>query len=412
MDEKKYFYDIHCHAFNLSHPNLMAFAKRINLHAYLLLNAVPGLSTVLSPFIGGKIDSLMNLLSIMENDLGTYFLLMEQDAVALMSNGKLIIGDHAYDKIILTPLIMDFGYKGVEKFPNIHYSQIPQKPIAEQVFDLFFGIKDYSENVLVKDAGGQFGYQKANKEDKLFEIYPFLGINTQRYSKAEVEGLLVKYFSGYTRDRGALYKKMGLFGGDVDTMDSNFFAGIKVYPPLGFDPWPEDGEEKKKVECLYSMCIEKKIPITTHCSDGGFITDDRAEIYTAPSRWAQALEQYGDLRINFAHFGAQSKWFTRKTWMDDILTLMSAYPHVYADVSYRGIDSEDYKFLRELIDDNKTPFCLKDRVLFGTDFMINLRDIDSYSDYLRQFAATLNPLVSGEKDLFCSTNPERFLFGS
>lgn len=299
----------------------MAFARRINLSTYLFLNAVPGLSTVLSPFLGGKIDSLMNLLSIMENDLGTYFLLMEQDAAALLTDGKLKIGNYAYDKIILTPLIMDFGCKDVEKFPDIHYSQLPQKPIAEQVFDLFYGIKDYSGYALFRENDGQLRYRGAKKEEKLFEIYPFLGINTQLYEMTEIQTLLGKYFSGYHRDHAELYEKMGAFKNDVDTMDSNFFAGIKVYPPLGFDPWPEDGKEREKVEYLYRFCIARKISLTSHCSDGGFVTADRAREFASPKRWGKVLERYPELRLNLAHFGMQKKkfWlFENREWMNDV----------------------------------------------------------------------------------------------
>ncbi len=419
MNGKKYFYDIHCHAFNLSHPNLMAFARRINLHTYLFLNAVPGLSTVLSPFIGGKIDSLMNLLSVMENDLGTYFLLMEQDASALLTNGKLIMGDHAYDKIILTPLIMDFGCKDVEKFPNIHYGQLPQKPIAEQVFDLFYGIKDYSEYALFTEEGGQLGYKQAKKEEKLFEIYPFLGINTQLYEMAEIEKLLGKYFSGYHRDHAELYEKMGAFKNDVDTMDSNFFAGIKVYPPLGFDPWPEDGKEREKAEYLYRFCIARKISLTAHCSDGGFVTSDRAKEFASPKRWQKVLERYPGLRLNLAHFGMQKKrfcLFENREWMNDILGLIRTNENVYTDFSYRGVDPGYYDGLRTLIEgqkDGEFREKLKKRLLFGSDFMINLLDIDSYTAYLGQYkeAGKNEPGFNDAKHLFCSENPERFLFG-
>ncbi len=419
MSEKKYFYDIHCHAFNLSHPNLMAFAKRINLHAYLFLNAVPGLSTVLSPFLSGKIDRLMNLLSIMENDLGTYFLLMEQDAAALLTEGKLKIDNYAYDKIVLTPLIMDFGCKGVEKFPDIHYSQLPQKPIAEQVFDLFYGIKDYCGYTLVRKDGGQFGYKDARKEDKLFEIYPFLGINTQLYGMEEIETLLMKYFSGYNRKHDELFDKMGSFGGDVDTMDSNFFAGIKVYPPLGFDPWPADGKEREKVEYLYRFCVARNISITTHCNDGGFVTADRAKEFTSPKRWKEVLERHPDLRLNLAHFGRQENkfWFFKnREWMNDILGLIRTKENVYTDLSYNGVDPGYYDDLRTLIEeqqDREFREKLKKRILFGSDFMINLRDIDSYSAYLMQYkeAGNNRPGFGDAKHLFCSVNPERFLFG-
>ena len=42
--------------------------------------------------------------------------------------------------------------------------------------------------------------------------------------------------------RKKLFNAMGKFSGDFENREEckNIFAGIKVYPPLGFDPWPEE----------------------------------------------------------------------------------------------------------------------------------------------------------------------------
>ncbi len=52
---------------------------------------------------------------------------------------------------------------------------------------------------------------------------------------------------------------------------------------------------------------------------------------------------------------------------------------------------------------------LRSRILFGTDFAVNLMWIDSYNGYLGLFSRTA-ALTPEEKHAFCSTNPERFLF--
>ncbi len=146
---------------NLSHPNLLAFIQKLNLPFILLF-------APLFPFLfKEKLRRVKNLLSVMENDLGTMLLMIEHFLVedkSLWENGGLKIGGKVYSKIVLTPLLMDFGYKG-RSDPEIFYNLPSQKPITDQVCNLFNGIKKY-----VKES-----------KYRLFEIYPFLGLNTQNY---------------------------------------------------------------------------------------------------------------------------------------------------------------------------------------------------------------------------------------
>ena len=159
----------------------------------------------------------------------------------------------------------------------------PAKPIINQVVDLINAIWFYynSEVISHPDKAGRLKIipTRAPKEKKLFEIYPFLGINTQNYDLTEIVELFDKYFRGYEDDtplirRNKLYDRLGSVKVDMEDMmfkrkektDSNYytylFAGIKLYPPLGFDPWPsENREELDKVRFLYSECIRKKTAI-------------------------------------------------------------------------------------------------------------------------------------------------------
>ncbi len=421
------FYDIHCHAMNLSHPNFSAFIQRIDINRLLQrlkwlnrLNGIPIVSSISSFLLGRKLDAIKgklnrvnNLLSVMENDLGSYFLLMENclkaaencqekpDMPLLMEAG-LHIGGNVYQKVVLTPLMMDFGCKDIRN-SNIHYEK-PNKPIAEQVTDVFNGIRKYKEA----------------SADKLFEIYPFLGLNPKNYTIDEIKELLDKYFADYRGARDDLRENMGKFDGNIDNMKSNFFAGVKLYPPLGFDPWPDAekyGAEAEKLDYLYEYCTGKKIPITSHCSDGGFVIDKNALKYTNPSKWEGVLQRYPKLKLNLAHFGKQRDssikkiwqlFSTEELWVETILRLVASYDNVYVDFSYNGVAYEYYSSLRELID--KQPDTLKNRILFGTDFMINLKSIESYNKYLDIFSK--NTILSDtEKHSFGCVNPEQFLFG-
>lgn len=402
------FYDIHCHAMNLSHPNLLSFIKRIKLGLLLLLTPVVG------PFLGifgkDKINRTLNLLSVMENDIADFFLIME-----FFLRNKVVEQDSNLNlndtKIILTPLMMDFGSKNIRS--GTFYNIPPQKPVVEQVVDVFNGIRKYSKYNLV-EVDQEYKYIDEEKDNKLFEIYPFLGINTKNYDIDRVEKMLDKYFKEYSGKRDDLYQNMGEFTGNIETIGSNFFAGIKVYPPLGYDPWPEDTEERKKVEKIYDYCCEKKIPVTTHCSDGGFKVVDKAREFTAPQKWRNVLERYPELKINFAHFAKQQnvlKLFPRRKWQKALLKMVSDYPNVYTDFSCNAFDDKYYNCLSKIIDKHPDSNKLKERVLFGTDFMINLMWTDSYNEYLNIFTKTRH-FSDDEKKYFCLRNPERFLFNS
>lgn len=567
------------------------------------------------------VDGMLNVLSVVENDIGSQFIVLEKDYLMMNSKLKklikrypddmeivkekwgskpvdLPINKQIYNKVILTPLLMDFGYKEFRHLRGIHYNQTPNKPIVKQVEDMFYGIKTYVEK----------------SHFNLFEIYPFMGINTRNYelgeepirikmriisipninaviaqlgnkligfskkdflqkfhliksdntilffgemsdidkaiwnelgkksiriklnstskikkldtiieklsdnvrdgkttefkdelpgfnkkyflrkfhfikstneitllffgkmsdidktiwnewcpkyeaiidqvyqkTKNKKEGnttiiqLLHKYFGDYTGEYKSFETNFniqfkpngtGAYKGNIDNIRSNFFAGIKLYPPLGFDPWPKcDDEELEKVKYLYDFCERKKIPITVHCSTGGFVTVKDDKKYTDPEKWKKVLEKFPKLKLNLAHFAidhSNGQFHTTK-WTKTIINILTKadpnnpnkpnYPNVYGDFSCKGLNPEFYNFLKKDIIDGKIYGPKNDRVatdnekkrlyekiLFGTDFMVNLfYGLDSYYDYLRFFSVT-EKFDKTTKQKFSETNPEKFLF--
>ena len=354
---------------------------------------------------------------MMENDLGDFFLIVEYylRKNGLVKGNVVSFGNRSYQKIVLTPLMMDFGYMNIT---SDTFYQIPaQKPIVEQVTDLFNAIKKYMQfdlSVQVKPNNKiTCGYIPTTKESKLFEIYPFLGLNTANYTLTEMKDqLLNKYFSEYDPNQSKFYDAMGNFDGNINNLKGNCFAGIKVYPPLGFDPWPKSSEELEKAECLYSFCCDHNIPITTHCSDGGYAVAEKPKELTNPAKWRCVLKKYENLKLNLAHMGKQGKimWLIPRTeWRDTVLQLVNEYKSVYTDFSCAAFNDEYYKSLKKLLSEQPNNQHVRERVLFGTDFMINLLWANSYNDYLENFFKTEH-FNNNEKELFCSDNPERFLF--
>jgi len=452
MDRKR-FYDIHYHAMDLSHANMTAFTDRyvtnpVALEKWLR-ESLPRWKKVLYSIAGGAVMPLIgtfmpysgiarritnliqkqskvrNLLSFMESSVLYDFLVVEwflkhgregESAIIGMDN-TFRAGEQNYNRIVLCPLVMDFGFPQVHN-KDIYYNIPPQKPVTSQVSDLFSAIRTYYEKSLVlREENGITIFDVENStrtpEDRLFEIYPFMGINTKNYSLKKVEDMLNKYFSGFSGEDTPdmrytlLHEKMGVFSGDLDDPLAcrNIFAGIKLYPPLGFDPWPDEPEEREKVELLYSVAVEKNIPVITHCSTGGFVASSLAHRLTSPlGQWAKALEAYPKLKIDFAHFGEDDP-----AWISRICELALSPEHrVWTDMSSNGDNPAYYRKVRKLADAYGP--VLEEKILYGTDFMINLLNVKSYNEYMSYFLETPG-LSEQTKNAFCSVNPERFLFG-
>ncbi|RQW01625.1 amidohydrolase [candidate division KSB1 bacterium] len=348
----------------------------------------------------------------MENDVGGMFLLMEDDlAGAFRKDGQppflqddlLRIGGHAYERIILTPLIMDFNTPAL-KADAIYYDRPPTKPLQKQINDTLDGIRHYV---------------RERPKGKL-EIYPFLGINPANYALDEVRKLLSDYLGLHAISRHLFYKAFSALS-QLDIAEKisgkGLFAGVKLYPPLGFDPWPEaQPEEMAKVNYLYDFCQKRSIPITTHCDDQGYRTIPLAisHEWTSPQHWRKVLQHYPQLKLNFAHFGRQ---YTRKfgsrrdmEWFTEIIDLCCEYDHVYTDFSFSGSKPEFYDLLLKTLNEMSAPQqdVLRQKILFGSDFMIHLLDVESYYDYVKIFHES--KLSDALKHQFCSINPARFLF--
>jgi hypothetical protein len=440
------FYDIHYHLFDLSHPNLMAFVLRDDLidkktvrkvvHKFPFLlkllplwvvNLFPGKAAgKVKDYIQHDSKNFRNLLSVIEGAIEYHFLYTEY----FLLRDKKHFGNFPgakYSKIAMCPLLMDFGYKNLGN-QDCFYNLPPAKPIVNQVVDLINAIWFYYNFDMIPhpDKQGRLKIIPTTtpRNDKLFEIYPFLGINTQNYDLPEIADLFDKYFRGYEHDstpqdrQQKIFNKLGTIKADLEDMIirrkekddrdyySYLFAGIKLYPPLGFDPWPEEKAELDKVRFLYSECIRKKLPITVHCSGRGYITSPDAAVLTDPSnRWQKVLSQpeFKDLKINFAHLGTQ--YDGKKDWQKTILSYITANKNIYTDCSCQTTDKNDYEKVRQMMNADT-----ESNILFGADYIINLIWSGSYNEYLDNFLTTPH-LNDRQRELLCEINPERFLFG-
>jgi hypothetical protein len=412
------FYDVHCHALSLAHPSFLAFAQSLKRHGLeKIFTHITAPGYLVSALFFKSGERVRNMFSVMERDVCSIFELMEDDLAGafteagdgapLLRDGALRLGSLSFDRLVVCPLIMDFqGVKSTQQ-DNTYYDRPSAKPLAIQVRDMLEGIQDY----------------RRARPGGFLEIRPFFGMDTRHYGIRDLSEALEAAFAGYAKGKPATraaasrraFAAMSEYRAEAPLPGR--FAGIKVYPPLGFDPWPDGGEERDKVELLWSFCERRDIPVVTHCDDQGFriVSMEHSWLFTSPERWEPVLAAHPKLRLDFAHFGAEYSHAIGKSvsteWTDRIVRLMADHPNVYADISFDSADIRYYRWLHAYMarQDESLAALLEERLFFGTDFLLNLSKVRCYSDCYRLYAKTA---FSDElKRRFGHDNPESFLFG-
>lgn len=388
------FYDVHMHLMTLEHPSLVPFLMGSNEAGDFVKSGMFSPSFILGGrnLKGGTlVHNMGNLLQCMTGPMERILTLLERDlrgefiqrsadthypAMPFWQDGKFWFRGKAYERIVICPLLMDFS-EDPKELERLYY----ESPVEDRIFR-------YAEEMLEA-----MRIYKQNREDgRLFDILPFIGITPRVHTEHEVERLLA-------------YLEKG-------------FVGVKVYPPLGFNPWPRDRQERRKVEMIYELCQWNSIPIITHCDDQGFriVPYQTAWKWSRPNGWIQVLDKYPELKIDFAHFGTTyaiqnqnlrvvARQCLSSLWSHELLELMHRYPNIYGDLSYSGTNPLFYQRLRMELANGEEG--IKERILFGSDWSINLMKIESYSAYLELLEES--PFSDQDINLFATINPERFL---
>lgn len=216
------------------------------------------------------------------------------------------------------------------------------------------------------------------------------------------------------------------------TINGGHFYGIKLYTPNGYSP------ADPMLMALYEYCEKHAIPITAHCSGGGFasfaktvniqgliyrnhavekqhgnitfnhykMTDkervhEKAQMLNHPLLWEKVLEQYPHLTLNLAHFGSS---VGTEEWSEHIIRLMKLYPNLYTDFSCVSDEATLSNMYHTYY--SKADSSIKSRFLYGSDFYLNMLFIDNMKQYIRQFENVFTPAEMKE---IAEVNPRRFL---
>lgn len=209
------------------------------------------------------------------------------------------------------------------------------------------------------------------------------------------------------------------------------FYGFKLYCPNGYSP------TDPVLMALYEYCERHGVPLTAHCSGGGFasfspsitvhghvyrngevvphdgvlefrhyrLTDklrvkEKAELLNHPRLWEKVMEAFPRLRLNLAHFGCQDEG---TEWTELIYGMMEKFPGLHTDLSCITKASR-LREMREYV--LKAPEQVRRKFLFGSDFYLNLLFLDGMKEYMENFR---NTFTEQERHELMTANPSEFL---
>lgn len=210
-----------------------------------------------------------------------------------------------------------------------------------------------------------------------------------------------------------------------DAIENRGFKGVKFYPPMGYKALGNDSAllDNKNKE-LFRYCIQKDLPLFSHCNNEGFQADinGNSGYNSNPKYWEMVLEteEFKNLRLCLAHAGGVEGWFCPvapddKIKVDDIkrsdvsdnkqenwnssyamlvYKLCVKYPNVYCDAAYLDevLDValiENFKERLVKLFKSQPKFVKK--IMFGTDWHMLYQDGENdtfYTAYKQLFSST------------------------
>lgn len=397
----KYFIDCHCHFFNFNSIPVNATLARLDWsRAVPIAIAGPLLAPFMPSIIKGIWKSYHGFISFFENDAKTNIEKITGDASGCLTGTKK--PDHG---CIFTPLLMDFEKvkeeDGREKTDGI-------KRLACQVSDMKRGIDNAA--VFLK------------KEH--IKILPFLGFDLRRLDETYETGI-ADWFDTFSEHSGAAIRPPE-DRQKIEDMENGDFIGIKLYPPLGGKIHTQYGtpESDRQLE-FFKLLNERKIPVTIHCQEDSFKQgpeeDNELVDFGNPDHWLEVMKksELNDFTINFAHFGGEQQVaktlyynnddysegpslpaieYNKKTWTWKIIKLLKAYPNTYSDLAAFDYSNEKAVFnLATLISLDQSgvfkdlgEYKLVDKLLWGTDYPMIIKETPNYAKFLEQFKAAIN----------------------
>lgn len=180
------------------------------------------------------------------------------------------------------------------------------------------------------------------------------------------------------------------------------FIGFKFYPAMGYKPINDsDPKVRQNIEEFFRFCIERDIPIFTHCTPTGFETRHRDGLNANPELWAEllAINEFSNLRLCFGHGGGGhdsrkdgklysgwfasdlSEWKLPSNFARVVSNLCKKYQNVYCELAYlteliEGSQSKQDEAIQSLqrnlayamTRNDEEPYDLMKKIAYGSDW--------------------------------------------
>lgn len=216
-------------------------------------------------------------------------------------------------------------------------------------------------------------------------------------SLAQPSGVALHGFIGFDPVRYILDEDAGKDGLEVirTAIFSQGFVGVKLYPPMGFQPIGNAGLAAREFpaslhkfsspgQCvddalleLYRFCVANEVPVMAHSGYSNGPTE-KARQRAHPGFWKKVLQRRGlsTLRLNLAHAGGL--WDFHKpdnAWVAAVNDMLASaherYPNLYADVGdvanfLEGTNDQETKDL--IANMRRMRPAAKARLMYGTDW--------------------------------------------
>jgi len=195
------------------------------------------------------------------------------------------------------------------------------------------------------------------------------------------------------------------------------FIGFKFYPPLGYKPSGDKPEVQAVTNAFFDFCVDRDIPVFTHCTPQGFQTRLKEGGNAHPNGWKAVLEtpRWSQLRLCLGHAGgarienqgvtssgwmaaSDEEWASPNNYARIVTELCTTYPNVYCEVANMSIllsPNSVPSFIvnleraRSAATDEGRPFDLMNKLGYGTDW--HMPDmVDNTRQYFEVFLSIMN----------------------
>ncbi|MDP5307245.1 amidohydrolase family protein [Paracoccus spongiarum] len=210
-------------------------------------------------------------------------------------------------------------------------------------------------------------------------------------------------------------------------IDEHGFAGVKLYPPMGFRPLgngdvgfgharraPPGGGAAldRELRRLYGWCLDNDLPVAAHAS-ASMGAGPGTAAYSAPWLWRPVLREFPGLRVNLAHFGGFGGHGLPE-WEGQLSAMLGEFPSLYFDTGFwtetlQGAAARPGSLAttRRLL--ASTPGAAQ-RMLYGSDWSMiaRLPGHPAYLAGIQRFLADL-PVAPAQAQAVMGDNARRWL---